>query len=138
MSANNFATYGSFNCTLNTANMYSNPTNNTFAYGNSDNSLSFGTAYGAGYTITSFYYNIFASSTVQFDVPPPNTATTCTIFGYVYNEIQSLGSNAFKNGQWIYTAFCPIDAAFNLQNSGANINLLNPQYPLAFTNGFRL
>ena len=79
------ATSGSFNVRLNTSNMYSNPTNNTFTYGNSDSSSSFGSTYGAGYTITSFYYNIFASSTLSFATPPANTATTCTLFGYVYN-----------------------------------------------------
>lgn len=48
--------------------------------------------YGCGVTITSFYYNIFSSSTLAFESPPANTATTCTIFGYVYNE-QTVGQN---------------------------------------------
>lgn len=85
LSANSFATSGSFGVALNTTNMYSSPTNNTFTYSNSDSSVTFGTSYGAGYTITSFYHNIFASSTLQWDQPPSNTATTCTLFGYVYN-----------------------------------------------------
>ena len=118
--------------------MYSSPTNNTFTYSNSDTSVTFGTNFGAGYTITSFYHNIFASSTLQWDQPPANTATTCSIFGYVYNELQSPGSNAYKNGQWMYVGFCPIDSLFNLQSSAANIDFLNPQYPLYFTNGFDL
>lgn len=85
MSATNFAVSNSFYQYLNTSNMYSNPTNNTFVFGNSDASASFGSTYGAGYTITCFYYNIFASSTVAWSSPPSNTATTCTLFGYVYN-----------------------------------------------------
>jgi hypothetical protein len=80
-----FTTSGSFSVALNTTNMYSNPTNNTFTYGNSDATTLNGAAFGAGYTISSFYYNIFSSSTLQWASPPLNTATTCTIFGYVYN-----------------------------------------------------
>ncbi len=38
----------------------------------------------------------------------------------------------------MYIAFCPIDSTFNLQSSAANINFINPQYPLVFTNGFPL
>lgn len=85
LNADYFYTSGSFTVALNTSNMYSNPTNNTFTYGNTDSAVSFGTSFGAGYTITSFYYNIFASSTLMWDQPPANTATTCTLFGYVYN-----------------------------------------------------
>ena len=85
MESTYYAASGSWNFRLNTSNMYSNPTNNTFTYGNSDSSNTFGTTYGAGYTITSFYYNIFASSTLKWASPPANTATECTLFGYVYN-----------------------------------------------------
>jgi hypothetical protein len=85
LSADSFASFGSFWVALNTTNMYSNPTNNTFTNGNNDNVNTFGQTFGAGYTITSFYYNIFASSTLQWNQPPANTATTCSIFGYVYN-----------------------------------------------------
>jgi len=38
----------------------------------------------------------------------------------------------------MYVAFCPIDSSFNLQTSAANINFINPQYPLVFTNNFPL
>lgn len=117
--------------------MYSSPTNNTFTYSNSDSSVTFGTSFGAGYTISCFYHNIFASSTLQWDQPPANTATTCSLFGYVYNELQG-SSNAYKSGLWMYVAFCPIDSLFSLQSSAANINFLNPQYPLYLTNGFNL
>ncbi len=85
MSSSKFALSGGFGQYLNTSNMYTNPTNNTFVASNSDSSTTFGTAFGAGYTITSLYYNIFASSTVQWNSPPANTATTCTLFGYIYN-----------------------------------------------------
>lgn len=44
----------------------------------------------------------------------------------------------YKNGQWIYVAFCPIDSAFSLTSSAANINFINPQYPLVFTNNYPL
>lgn len=81
----NVVSSGSFGVSLNTSNMYSNPTNNTFTYSNTDSSSSFGTYFGGGYTITSFYYNIFSSATLQWASPPANTATTCTKFGYVYN-----------------------------------------------------
>lgn len=83
--SSSYTTSGSFSVALNTTNMYSNPTNNTFTYGNTDGTPLNGSYYGAGYTITSFYYNIFASSTLQWATPPLNTATTCTVFGYVYN-----------------------------------------------------
>jgi len=69
---------------LNVSNIVANPPNNTFSYGYS-RSLSFGSTYGAGITITSFYYNIFASSTLSFEKPPANTSSTCIIFGYTYN-----------------------------------------------------
>ena len=49
------------------------PTNNTFSFGYS-RSVTLGTYYGAGITITSLYYNIFASSTLAFEKPPTNTA----------------------------------------------------------------
>lgn len=136
--ANNYAVSGSFGVSLNTTNMYSNPTNNTFTYSNSDSSTTYGQYFGAGYTITSFYYNIFASSTLKWSQPPANTATTCTVFGYVYNELQSIGANPFKHGQWMYTTFCPIDSSFNPNTAAANIDFLNPQYPTVFTNGFPL
>ena len=138
MDSNYFASSGGFGQALNTTNMYSNPSNNTFTYSNSDtvNNV-FGSSYGAGYTISCFYFNIFASSTVQWSNPPANTATTCTIFGYVYNELVGAG-NAFKNGQWMYVTFCPIDSSFSINSPDANINFLNPQYPLVFTNNFLL
>lgn len=119
---------------LNTSNMYSNPTNNTIIFSNSDGVNTFGTYFGGGYTLTCFYYNIFASATLAWATVPANTATTCTIFGYVYNEIQAPGTNTYKNGQWMYVAFCPIDGTF----TSPNIDFLNPQYPLVFTNGYEL
>jgi len=61
-----FASSGSFSVSLNTTNMYSSPTNNTFTYSNTNSDASFGTTFGAGYTITSFYYNIFESSTLAW------------------------------------------------------------------------
>jgi hypothetical protein len=60
------------------------PPNNTFSFGYS-RSVTYGTFFGAGITITSLYYNIFASSTLAFEKPPANTATTCVVFGYTYN-----------------------------------------------------
>jgi hypothetical protein len=134
--SSSFSSFGVFDQKLNTTNMYSSPTNNTFTFRNDDNVNTFGTTFGAGYTITSFYYNIFASSTVQWNQPPANTATTCSIFGYVYNEL--VGGNAYKNRQWMYLAFCPIDSTFSIQSSAANIDFINPQYPNFFTNGFDL
>ena len=74
MSTQTYAASGSFDFMLNTSNMYSNPTNNTFTYSNSDSSTTFGTTFGGGYTITSFFYNIFASSTLKWATPPANTA----------------------------------------------------------------
>ena len=93
--------------------------------------------YGAGVTLTSFYYNIFESSTLAFETPPANTATTCTIFGYVYNE-QTPGNNPDRDGKWVYTAYCPIDSSINLNNPDGNIHFYNPQYPDVFTNSFPL
>ncbi len=132
-----FQDYGTLSYTLNTTNINLSPPNNTFPAGYSE-SLSFGTNFGGGLTITSLYYNIFASSTLAFELPPANTATTCTIFGYVYNEIENVVLNVFKNKQWFYLTFCPIDSALSLSSSNANVKFLNPQYPNVFTNGFSL
>ena len=49
---------GSFTYSLNTTNIIDNPPNNTFNYGYSG-SDTYGTMFGAGVTLTSFYYNIF-------------------------------------------------------------------------------
>lgn len=38
----------------------------------------------------------------------------------------------------MYVAFCPIDSTFVLTSSAANINFINPQYPLVFTNNYPL
>ena len=113
------------------------PPNNTFSFGYS-RSVTFGTYFGAGITITSLYYNIFASSTLAFEKPPTNTAETCVVFGYTYNEIISPGTNPFRNKQNIYTVFCPIDSTINLNAADGNIVFRNPQYPNVFTNGFPL
>jgi hypothetical protein len=87
MTSDSFANGIGFGPYLDIVNMYANPTNNTFKFsgGTSESSSNFGTSFGAGYTITSFYYNIFESSTLMWQIPPANTATTCTIFGYIYN-----------------------------------------------------
>ncbi len=50
---------------LNVSNINASPQNNTFTYGYS-RGVTFGTTFGAGITITSLYYNIFASSTLAF------------------------------------------------------------------------
>ncbi len=131
--SSSFATSGGFSSSLNTTNMYSSPTNNTITFGNSDGTAAFGSYFGAGYTITSFFFNIFAGSTLSWAQPPANTATTCTTFGYVYNT-----GAVYKSGQWIYVAFCPIDSSFVIHSSAANIIFLNPQYPSYFTNGYPL
>lgn len=49
-----------------------------------------------------------------------------------------MSSNPERNGQWIYTAFCPIDSTKYLYDAGANIHFKNPQYPNVFTTGFQL
>lgn len=139
VTSNTYASGVSFTHYLDYTNMYTNPTNNTFKHsGSSETSTNFGTSFGAGITITSFFYNIFESSTLSWQIPPANTATTCTIFGYIYNEIQSVGSNAFRHKKPVYVAFCPIDATFNMSSasSASNIIFLNPNYPLTFTTGF--
>lgn len=61
------------NINLNVSNIVATPPNNTFGYGYS-REVTFGGTYGAGITITSLYYNIFASSTLSFEKPPANTA----------------------------------------------------------------
>lgn len=137
-SSNNPPSYSgtSLSYYLNTSNINSNPPNNTFAYGYSG-SFTFNSQYGCGVTLTSLYYNIFSSSTVAFETPPANTAKTCTIFGYVYNE-QTAGQNLDRNGQWIYTAFCPIDSTLNMNGPDGNIHFMNPQYPNVFTTNYHL
>ena len=129
---------GTFNYYINTTNIVENPPNNTFRYGYSTNyNSTYGVKFGAGVTLTSLYYNIFESSTLAFETPPENTAETCTVFGYIYNE-QTLGNNLHRDGQWVYTAFCPVDAPMNLYSTSGNIQFNNPQYPLVFTKGFPL
>jgi hypothetical protein len=59
------SSYGTINFALNTTKIVDNPPNNTFSYGYWTG-LSFGSTFGAGVTITSLYYNIFDSSTLQF------------------------------------------------------------------------
>ncbi len=54
------------NYALNVTNIISSPPNNTFSFGYYRSGLTFGSTYGAGITITSLYYNIFASSTLAF------------------------------------------------------------------------
>ena len=132
---NSFA--GSINYSLNTSNIYENPPNNTFTYGYTSGAFSINGQYGAGVTITSFYYNIFDSATLAFESPPPDTAATCVIFGYVYNE-QTVGQNLDRDGQWVYTAFCPIDGTIALNTAAGNIQFYNPQYPEVFTRSFPL
>lgn len=77
-------TYGSISFTLNTSKIIDNPPNNSISYGYST-ALTYGSTFGGGVTITSLYYNIFDSSTLQFESPPSNTASTCSMFGYIYN-----------------------------------------------------
>lgn len=98
----NFGTYftssspgsydSSLNYALNTTNIVENPPNNTFNFGYWGNLNNFNNQYGCGVTLTSLYFNIFSSSTVAFESPPANTARTCSLFGYVYNE-QTVGQN---------------------------------------------
>ena len=59
------------------------------------------------------------------------------VFGYIYNEF-TFGTNSFRDGQWVYTAFCPIDSSIDLNTAAGNINFYNPQYPNSFTSGFPL
>lgn len=121
---------------INTTNINSNPPNNTFVYGYGGTLTNNG-QYGCGVTLTSLYYNIFSSSTLAFENPPANTAATCSLFGYVYNE-QTPGNNPDRDGKWIYVAFCPIDSAINLNSADGNIHFTNPQYPTAFTTNYYL
>lgn len=50
---------------LNVTNIIATPPNNTFSFGYAA-SVTHGTMFGAGITITSLYYNIFSSSTLAF------------------------------------------------------------------------
>jgi hypothetical protein len=54
----------------------------------------------------------------------------------VYNE--QVSGNVDRDQQWVYTAFCPIDGAFDTYTSAANIHFNNPQYPIAMTKSFQL
>ena len=71
--ATSYSFSGSLTYSLNTTNINDNPPNNTFNYGYTG-SYTYGTMFGAGVTLTSFYYNIFESSTLAFESPPTNTA----------------------------------------------------------------
>lgn len=135
--SSNPSTYSySVTYSINTTNINANPPNNTFGYGYSAGTVNPNGQYGCGVTLTSLYYNIFSSSTVAFESPPANTATTCTLFGYIYNE-QTGGNNLDRDGQ-CYTAFCPIDSSINLNGPDGNIQFKNPQYPIVFTENYQL
>lgn len=132
---------GSFSYNINGSNIYDNPPNNTFLIGSNTvaSGATYGNgSYGAGVTITSFNYNIFASAIVKFNSPPNNTASTCSIFSYVYNEIENVANNVERSGKYVYIAFCPIDDNFSMTTTGANIVFNYPQYPNAFVSGFPL
>ena len=127
----------SFSYGLNTSNIQDNPPNNTFLMGSNTVFNSYapnGSYWGSAITITSFNYNIFASATVKFNSPPSNTATTCSIFSYVYNEL--VAGNTDRTGKYVYVAYCPIDSYMNLGTTAANIVFNNPQYPNYFVSGF--
>lgn len=139
--ATSWAASGSFSYNINTSNIYDNPPNNTFLVGSNSvaSAATYGSgSYGAGVTITSFNANIFASAVVKFNSPPNNTATTCSIFNYVYNEIQNPGANVERTGKYVYIAFCPIDDTFSLSSTAANIVFTYPQYPNTYVTGFPL
>jgi hypothetical protein len=122
--------------TLNVSNIVLSPPDNIFSAGYSRPSMAYGQYFGAGITITSLYYNIFSSSTLAFESVPANTSSTCVNFGYIYND--NTPAIAYKNKQWIYTVFCPIDSALVMTSAAANIHFTNPQYPNVFTSGFPL
>jgi hypothetical protein len=142
--SSSWSAYGSFTYTLNTSNIQDNPPNNTFQLAsssldttNSNNAYGNG-LYGGGITLTSFNYNIFTAAIVKFNSPPANTASTCSIFSYVYNEIQNGASNVERSGKYVYIAYCPIDDTFSLGSTNANIVFTFPQYPTYFVAGFPL
>lgn len=137
MTSTSWTMAGSFSYGLNTSNIQDNPPNNTFLLGSNSVFSTYipnGSYWGSAITITSFNYNIFASAIVNFNSPPTNTATTCSIFSYVYNEINA--GNADRTGKYNYIAYCPIDSYMNLGSSAANIVFNNPQYPNYFVSGF--
>lgn len=88
MTADSWTYSGTFSYAMNTSNIQDNPPNNTIFPGSNTVATTYppnGSYYGAGVTITSFNYNIFAAATVRFNTPPSNSATTCSIFSYLYN-----------------------------------------------------
>jgi hypothetical protein len=90
--SSSFSMIGGFSYSLNTSNIMDNPPNTTFTIGSTNVYYWYppnGSYWGSGITITSFNYNIFASATLKFSSPPANTAPTCSIFSYVYNEMVS-------------------------------------------------
>lgn len=142
--ASSWSAYGSFLYAINTSNIQDSPPNNTFQLSssgldtsNSNNAYGSG-LYGGGVTLTSFNYNIFASAIIKFNSAPANTATTCSIFSYVYNEIENVANNVERSGKYVYSAFCPIDDSFSLSTTAANVVFTYPQYPSYFVTGFPL
>jgi hypothetical protein len=57
------SSYGSISYAINTTKITDNPPNNTISFGFSTG-LTYGSTFGSGVTITSLYYNIFASSSL--------------------------------------------------------------------------
>lgn len=90
MTADSWSYTGTFSYAINTTNIKDSPPNNTIFPGTNTVATTYlpnGSYYGAGITITSFNYNIFAAATVKFNSPPASTATTCSIFSYLYTEM---------------------------------------------------
>lgn len=121
---------------MDTSNINLNKVDNRFDYGY-NGTFTTGQRFGCGITITSLHFNIFKESTLHFEEPPVPSFPYCSIFSYRYNE-QTAGQNFDRDGKWIHTVFCPVDASLNFNSHAANIHFKNPQYPPLITEGFDL
>lgn len=100
----------------------------------SGSSLSFSSGdgkFGAGLTITSFFFNVFESSSGRF-VNVPTSNPKCTRFSYVFKDITSSAELLHRSGQRLYTMFCPVDSVFDISSSNADVLLTAPKYPSLF------
>jgi hypothetical protein len=121
-----------FSYAIDTTLITNTPQNNTVYSMGTPVSLNVNNNYGAGITITSFYYNIFSSVYLQ-----SITQIQCTYLWYNYWE-QEVGKNIERTGKAVHTMYCPVDSSLNLATSQGNVVLLNPQYPSNFVSGFPL
>lgn len=118
---------------LDTTLITTTPQNNSVASSGTSINVVVNGTYGAGITVTSFYYNTFGTAYLRIN----GANNSCTHFWYNYWE-QEPSKNLERTGKPVHVMHCPIDSTLNLATSQADVVLVNPQYPSNFVSGFPL